>query len=85
MKKFSYIWNQYEGLHKYTFGDAIRLCQLHTRQGVITYQSFGLNEKSTAIAMLFLVPEAGLDGVATLCRQAATIVFAFGEGELIKA
>ena len=55
MKKFSCVCNQYEGLYKYTFGDAIRLCQLHTRQGVITYQSFGLNKNSTAIAMLFLV------------------------------
>ena len=37
----SIVWNQAAG--KYTFGDAIRLRQFHTRRRVMPYQACGLN------------------------------------------
>ena len=37
----SIVWNQAAG--KYTFGDAIRLRQFHTRWRVMPYQACGLN------------------------------------------
>ena len=37
----SIVWNQAAG--KYTFGDAIRLQQFHTRWRVMPYQACGLN------------------------------------------
>ena len=57
----------------YTFGDAIRLRRLHTRDRVITYQSFGLDKKELSKSLvLFLVEMMGTDGLPPIIRYANT-------------
>ena len=60
----SIVWNQAAG--KYTFGDAIRLRQFHTRWRVMPYQACGLNatkkkKQSTRDCFFFLVAGEGLE------------------------
>ena len=59
----SIVWNQAAG--KYTFGDAIRLRQFHTRRRVMPYQACGLNatkmkKQSTRDCFFILVAGEGL-------------------------